>query len=354
MSVGSSWLSTLSPEASSEGHCHRPEPRAPMWRRSQPAHQDHPSLCPPALLCTQQPAQWGPQRGGSQDGGQLVHRQKKGKGTQPPERTAYTLPHILCTPTGCPGQGRMRLGDGRQMLQAGCFAPRAGAPASSGRPPGALRWGGGAGGHSVSLRLSSPSLSPSPGVPLTASAEMVPLHPCLSLHLLLVTSALLPSSSESSFPPPLLSLSLRGSLILSPPPPSPLQRPLPCGHLWDNPLPKPTADPLWDLPLVAFGALLKARPWYQRQPGGRRGPGGLGAGGWGLLWGFAGRWETGSSWALPCGPLRGRGEPSGGVCISPTSPPHLGAPGSSVPWPPLDHVEGAAGLSRRLTCLGWV
>ena len=153
-------------------------------------------------------------------------------------------------------------------------------PASSGRPPGALRWGGGAGGHSVSLHLSAPSFSPSPGVPLTASAEMAPLHPCLSLHLLLVTSAFLPSSSESSLPPPLLSLSISPWLTHSLPTTSlPLQRPLPCGHLWDNPLPKPTADPLWDLPLVALGALLKARPLYQRQPGGRRGPGGLGAGG---------------------------------------------------------------------------
>ena len=132
------WEAAGCPPCHLAGHCHRPDPTHPCGGgvsqpiRTTPASVPQPS-CAPSNLLRGDPRGEAPRLGetpggGSQDGGQLVHRQKDGKGTQPPERTAYPLPHILCTPTGCPGQGRMRLGDGRQMHQAGCFAPRAGAP----------------------------------------------------------------------------------------------------------------------------------------------------------------------------------------------------------------------------------
>lgn len=72
----------------------------------------------------------------------------------------------------------------------------------------------------------------------------------------------------------------------------------------------------------------EARPW---DPGGRCGSGGRGGP-------PAGRQETESSWALPYCPLSPREAVWRGSHLvsgrSPTSLPHLGAPGSSIPEPP--------------------
>lgn len=185
-------------------------PAPPEEGGASQAHQGHHLLtsvrepgCPPSRLLRRDPE------------GRL-----QGRG-DPGGRTAHTLPRALRHPQPrSPLAARVGQEEGLGMVgrrfQAGCLTPRPGAPCSLSVPTWCPRvecWLP----QSLSTCLPLPlSVSTVSTCPLTPSARLASLPPCLSLHLLLVTSALPPSSSESfSLSPPLLSPCISLWLTLS-------------------------------------------------------------------------------------------------------------------------------------------